>query len=286
MAIRSLSDLNRAFDEGRWHLQRFQKNAGTAHASVWADPTFASGQPPYDARVGVPLEFTPCVAQKNDAIWFPAISTGHKRYLSSATMRSSQNTYNGPISVQLFDLVGYYPLIDGDSTDAQALDNTQSLPRYTDGVGLCAVMVNHIAPALQAGVTTITYTDSDNVQRNVTVDIPNNGQNLVVSGCRPTTGAQPATFKLPLPGRGIKSIDAIQHATAPGGLHCIYLIRPLATMLLGDNNLTAEKEFYLTNGCRMPEIPDGAWLGWFDMIALNGTARTVSWFGNFTFVWG
>ena len=43
MPIQTLSDLNAAFDAGAWHLQRFQKNAGTAHALQWADPTFASG---------------------------------------------------------------------------------------------------------------------------------------------------------------------------------------------------------------------------------------------------
>lgn len=30
MPIQTLSDLNAAFDAGAWHLQRFQKNAGTA----------------------------------------------------------------------------------------------------------------------------------------------------------------------------------------------------------------------------------------------------------------
>lgn len=29
---------------------------------------------------------------------------------------------------------------------------------------------------------------------------------------------------------------------------------------------------------------DGAWIGWFDMLATGTTARTVAWFGNFTFV--
>ena len=83
----------------------------------WCDPTFSSGQPPYDARVGVPLQFTPCVAQKNDAIWFPGIPVGMERRLSSFTIWTAQATYNGPISLYAFDLVGYYPLIDGDSTD-------------------------------------------------------------------------------------------------------------------------------------------------------------------------
>ena len=286
MAIRSLSDLNDALDAGKWHFQRFQKNAGTAHAKVWADPTFASGQPPYDARVGVPLEFTPCVAQKNDAIWFPSVASGEERYLLSATMWSNQATYNGPGSAVLFDLIGYYPLIDGDSNDPQSMDNTQSLPRYSDGLGVSAVMVNHIAPALQNGLTVITYVDADDVERTATVDIPNNGQNLVCSGCRTTTGAASSTFNLPLNGRGIKRIVSVAHTTAPGGLHCIYLVKPLGSMVLGDNLVSGEKDFLIRDGFRLPRIYDGAWLGWFDTLAVGTTARSVTWFGGFQFVWG
>ena len=141
MPIQTLSDLNAAFDAGAWHLQRFQKNAGTAHALQWADPTFASGQPAYDAHVGTPMVFTPCVAQKNDAIYFPGIQPGQHRHLTSATFWSNQGTYNGAGSIVIFDLLGYYPLIDGDSTDLQEADNTLTLPRYTDGEGVGLVIV-------------------------------------------------------------------------------------------------------------------------------------------------
>lgn len=288
MAIRSLSDFNAAFAAGKFHVQRFQKNAGTAHAKVWADPSYASGQPAYDARVGSPLTFTPSIAQKNDAIWFPGIAAGEERYLAEAQMWSSQATYNGPISVVLFDLLGYYPLIDGDSTDLQECVNDVSLPRYADGVGVQMVLVNHIAPAIQNGLTVINYTDSGDVERTVTVDIPNNGQNLVCSGCRTTAGAASSTVHIPLGGgaKGVKRINSIQHTTAPGGLHCIYLVRILGSMVLGDNLVCAEKNFIAEKAFAPPRIYDGAWLGWFDMLATGTTARTVAWFGNFTFVWG
>lgn len=287
MAIRTLSDLNRAFDLGKVHLQRFQKNAGTAHAIKWADCTFASGQPAYDAHVGVPLAFTPCVAQKNDAIWFPSVAAGEERYLHSATLWSNQATYNGPISVQLFDLVGYYPLLDGDSVDLQECDNSLTLPRYSDGSGVFMAIVNHIAPGLQNGLATINYTNSDGVDKTITVDVPNNGQNLVCSGCRTTAGAVSSTWAVPIGSdRGVRRVNSVQYSVAPGGLHCLYLLRPLATMVLGDNLVTAEKEFFGRDGLRMPKIPDGAWLGWFDQMAVGATARTVAWFGNFTFVWG
>lgn len=288
MAIRSLSDINAAFDAGKFHVQRFQKNAGTAHAKIWADCTFASGQPAYDAHVGSPATFTPCVAQKNDAIYFPGIGTGEERYLAEAQMWSNQATFNGPISVVFFDLLGYYPLIDGDSTDTQAFDNTLTLPRYTSGEGVFPVMVSHVAPAVQNGLATIEYTDSDGNAQTCTIDVPNNGQNLVCSGSRDTTGATSCTLSMALNDgiKGVRSIDSLTYTTPPGGLHVIYLVRILGSMQLGDNLVCGEKNFITGKAFAPPRIHDGAWLGWFDMLATGTTARTVAWWGNFTFVWG
>ena len=79
---------------------------------------------------------------------------------------------------------------------------------------------------------------------------------------------------------------SVAHTTAPGGLHCIYLVKILGSMVLGDNLVAAEKNFIAEKGFAPPRIHDGAWLGWFDMLATGTTARTVAWFGNFTFVWG
>lgn len=286
MPIQTLSDLNAAFDAGAWHLQRFQKNAGTAHALQWADPTFASGQPAYDAHVGTPMVFTPCVAQKNDAIYFPGINAGQHRHLTSATFWSNQGTYNGAGSIVIFDLLGYYPLIDGDSTDLQEADNTLTLPRYSDGEGVGLVIVNHVAPAVQGGVATIAYTDSKGASKSVTVGVPNNGQNLVCSGVRNSTATDtgPVTVSLANGTTGVRSIDSIQYTTPPGGLHCAYLIKPLATCLTGDSLVAVEKEFTSRNGFHCPRIHDGAWLGFFDRIG-SGTSRSVSWFGNFVFAW-
>lgn len=287
MALATLSDINAAFEEGRWHLQRVYKAAGTSHALQWADPSFAAGQPAYDARVGTAATFTPCIATKNDAIFFPGIPSGAERRLMSVTMWSNQATFNGPGSVVLFDLLGYYPLIDGDSADTQFFDNTLTLPRYTTGEGVFPVMVCHVAPAVQNGVAVIDYTDSSGTARSVTLNVPNNGQNLVCSGVRSTAATDVGPLYMALADRsaGVRSIDALTYTTPPGGLHCIYLVKPLATVPLGDNLVALEKEFYGKNALHCPRIEDGAWLGWFDRIG-SGTSRTVAWFGNLTFAWG
>ena len=286
--IRTLADLNDAYTAGMAHSQRVLKNAGASHTTQWADPTFASGQPPYDAHVGTPLQFMPCVAQKNDAVYFPTIASGQTRHLHTLTLWSNQATFNGPGSVVIYDLLGYYPLIDGDSTDTQEMDNTLTLPRYADGDGVFAVWVNHVAPAIANGMATVLYTNSDGVQQSVTVNVPNVGVNLVATGgVQGSASAVSGALAMPLASgaKGVRSIDAVTYMTPPSGLHCIYLVKVLGTMTLGDNLVTAEKDFFIHNGCNMPRIHDGAWLGWFDNIGA-GTARSVAWFGQFGFVWG
>lgn len=286
MALDSLSAINAAFDEGRFHLQRVLKNAGTAYAGQWGDATFSSGQPGYDAHVGTPGVFVPCVAQGNDAVYFPGIGAGQERRLVNVTLRDSQSTYNGPGSTVIFDLLGYYPLLDGDSTDEQVMDNTLMLPRYATGEGVCAVMINHVSPALQAGVMTVNATDSAGTTVITTAGVPFNGINLVCSNARNTASSDvgPIAMSIGCP-RGVRRINSITYTTPPSGLHAIYLIKPLMTIVHGDNLLAVEKECISHNALHCPRIHDGAWLGWFNNIG-SGTARNVSWWGHFTFLWG
>lgn len=287
MTIRCLADVNAAYARGAFHMQRFQKNAGGSHNNQFIDTSFSSGQPAYDARVGVPNTFTPAIAQKNDAIWFPPIGADEERYLHKVELWGSQATFNGPGSVYLFDLLGYYPLIDGDSTEPQVFDNTLTLPRFADGEGVFGVVVNHVAPATGHGFAEIVMTDHAGVQSTIQTSIHNLGQNLVCTGNQTsaTSGWGGIAMAMPPGARGIRSIDQLTYLTPPSGLHCIYLIKPLGTMVLGDNALFAEKDFLMHNGWRMPRIYDGAWLGMFENIG-SGTSRTVAWNGNFHFVWG
>jgi hypothetical protein len=277
----TLSAINSAFDDGRWLTSRFLKNAGTATALQWADATFASGQPAYDAHVGTPLAFTPCVALRNDSIALPVGAT--QLALTEIDIWTNQAGYNGPASCVLFDLVGFYPLIDGDSTDAQAMDNTQALPRNANGKDLVAVMVNHVAPAVQNGQCSVDYVDAFGVSRNAVLSVPNNGINLVCSGPQAAIQTDVGNFAMSLPG-GVRQITAIQHLTAPGGLHCIYLLRPIATVVCGDNLLVTNKSFIAQNAFAPPLLQPGAWLGWFYRIGA-GTARQMSFFGQMTFAW-
>jgi hypothetical protein len=289
--IQSPKDIADAFQAGRVHTQRFLKNAGTVGDSHWQDWAYASGQPAYDARIGDALTFTPRVAARNDAIWFPGIGAGQTRHLIG--LRQYVTAGGGSqlsVESELYDLLGVYPLINGDNTDRQSMDNTNALPRYADGAGVRAVLVNHVAPALVTGCATlIEYTDADDVARSATVYATTFGLGKAAFSLE-NTGASTGALYLPTDGRGVKRIDQITFSVAPGGLWAVYLVKPIERIawrggLAGaTQTVQAEKCLCSQSSFNLPQVLDGAHLGFFYMP--NGNGRTVAMFGAATFIWG
>lgn len=285
-----MADIASAFDDGRFHNQRFYKGALTAGDTHWQDWSFGAGQPSYDARIGTAGEFNPYTAVRNDAIYFPAINSDQHRHLVDMTLQTvASGTNQATLDSVVYDLLGVYPLIDGDSTDEQLFDNTQTLPRYTDGLGVVPVMVNHVSPMIATTTAIMKYNDTDDIEQTVTVGVHLTGQNRVVSGIGGTLSVGPLSLPLAAGSKGVKTINSIQFSTAPGGLFAIYLIKPLTTIMNCDGNNTTdkiatEKQFTFNNAFNFPRIYDGAWLGMF--LRPNGGARTInSVFGHMTFIW-
>jgi hypothetical protein len=292
MALNSLKDFLDAYESGRVHTQRFIKNNGSiAIDNTWSDWSFASGQPAYDARIGVANTFTPFVAANNDAIYFPAIESGLERRLASVNVASnSAGTGQQSIQFVMYDLVGVYPLIDGDSTDTQLMDNTLTLPRYSSGEGLVPVLVNHIAPQVQACNGTMEYVNSDGVSRTISINLANNGVTKIVSVGQSGGGSGGYSIQLCGGCKGIRSVTSIQFSTPPGGLYAIYIYKPLIVLDNSDDIIQANKKAFtnkclcINNGFLLPRIYDGAWLGFFTMSI--GGARLFSIYGDITFLWG
>lgn len=293
--IRSHADVLAAYDAGRYHQQRLIKTGtGQGNDTRWQDWAFQAGQPAYDARIGAANTLTPIVAVKNDAIYFPDIPAGMERKLHKLLIRPlATGISQATIDFVLYDLVAYYPLIDGDSTDPQDMDNTLSLPRYTDGEGLRLVMVNHVSPSTAGGTMILDYTDSQGVDRSTTLSVGVTGINAVCSGVRSgaSTDTGPLTVSLGGGVTGIRSVNRVTYTSPPGGLHCLYIVKPLAQFTHFHDALAQglfekhaiEVDFALKDGWRMPTIKDGAHLSFF--YRNNGGARATSFFGLADFVW-
>lgn len=291
MSITSTKDIIAAYNAGKHHTQRFFKNAGTTGDAHWQDWSFTSGQPAYDARIGDALAFTPFTAAGNDAIYFPSKGASETRHIVELGVYcTASGTGQLTVQCQIYDLLGVYPLIDGDSTDLQSMDNSLTLPRYTNGVGVRAILVNHVSPVVTAGnQININYIDADNVSRSMSVFSAAFGLGKA-SFTIESTGTSTGALYLPTDGRGVKSITDITCVTAPGGLWAIYLVQPIEEInwqggaASVTNTIFAEKHVASTSSFLMPKIEDGAWLGMFYMP--NGSSRTVALFGYCKFVWG
>lgn len=296
MAIRSLRDVNDAHENGRYHQQRFFKSANAVSnvPPLWTDWAYAAGQPAYDARIGSSGQFNPVVAAGNDAIHFPPIDANKQRYISSVTIRTgAAGTGQTTTDIVLYDLLGLYPLIDGDSTDIQTLANDNPLPRYSDGRGVFPVIVNHVSPMVVNAGGTITYTGSDDVDRSVNFGVLLGAPGHVVS-CPTAADSASAnargafTMSLHSGASGVKAIKDITFSTAPGGLFSIYLVRPLMSIANHDgasatDKIATEKFPLMQDGWRMPRVYDGAHLGFF-LRANSSTYASI--FGNIEFIWG
>lgn len=295
MAIRSVSDVLAAHDEGRTHVQRFYKGSLVNLADgQWQDWAYAPGQPAYDARIGAAGEFNPFIASGNDAIWFPGIEPGQARHLSDVVLKTTASgTGTTSVDCVIYDLLGVYPLIDGDSTDVQFLDNTLPLPRYADGVGVFPVLVNHVAPGIVNAPGTFTYLDHAGAERTATFGVNLTGPGRVCScPISSTTGIGALSLPLVAGSRGVRAVTSIQFDVAPGGLYSLYMYRPLMTTTeLGDGGLATQrgpasvKSPFLHNAWHAPRVLDGAHLGMFLRSSTGGRA-IASVFGHFEFIWG
>lgn len=296
MTISSVSDVLAAYEAGRVHTQRFYKGSLVNIADgQWQDWAFAPGQPAYDARIGVAGRFNPYIATRNDAIWFPGIEPGQTRHLAEVTLRLEvSGTGNNVADAVIYDLVGVYPLVDGDSTDFQILENDELLPRYADGVGVFPVLVNHVAPMLVGAAGVFTYLDHAGVTRSTPFRASLAGPGRVCSGPDNGIAVGASALSLPLGGgsRGVKAVTGIQFTTTPGGLFSIYMYRPLTTIInssigssAGVGKVATVKPSLGLNAWHMPRIHDGAHLGMFLRLA-NGGRAVSQVFGNMEFVWG
>lgn len=260
--IRNLGAYARAAsDDGKMWASFFQKTSLPAPvANIWTDLSMGAGTPKYNAYVGGQLEATPFIGSGNNGIYAgPQPDSSSEKYLNNITAHTSAAT--GPFNLLLADYLMFYPLCDGDSTDLQIMDNTQTLPRYQDGEGVqCFAVVT--TPMTANTNITMEYIDSNgNTKTTVFSLIFSSVTGTVVStnGTSQSNNSRSLFVNLAEGGSGIRSITSIQLSTGAGGFFCLVLCKPLATLVFGDNNCPAEIS-YINQNTQAKRIYDGAYL--------------------------
>lgn len=284
MGFRSLGQLAESQAEaGRfWQQHFFKTTQPTTLAGAWTDTSIGSGIPVYNAYLGVSLEFTPLTGARNSSIYLGP-NTGSSKYVATAQLGTSAASV--PIYSVFADYLGFYPLVDLDDTATQIFDNTASLPRYSDGEGVCAFIVMQTPGAALNASCTISYTNSDGVSgRSVTFGVLSaaNIGVLVGQGAVTALGAALTPF-IPMASgdRGIRSIQDITLSTGIGGFANIVLCKPIFNLQVLEQNTVAEKVFFKESGT-LPEVREGAFLQFLALRASATAAQPIRGFVDFT----
>lgn len=166
-----------------------------------------------------------------------------------------------PLTMILCDYLLYYPSIDDSVLDEQVLDNTVTLPRYTDGEGVQVIAVS-VAGRTGGARFYFTYTNSEGVSgRTSRVCYQNSSAAL---GTLQNSGANSNVSAMPFCGlqsgdTGVRSIDSVFMLDADVGLMTFILVKPLGTSVIREITAPVEKDYFLEAGV-IPQIHDDAYL--------------------------
>lgn len=286
MAFRNYRDAADAFNDGRyWHSFIHKTTTPTISTGRWGDMAMGAGTPVYQPYVGNQWEATAISGQKNQGInTGPTPPAGMDKYLAKLAL-ATPSTTGLPYTAWLCDYLLYYPLIDGDSTDEQIMDNTVTLPRYTDGVGVQAFLVA-MSPVVEDCDVVIKFVDTNDAERTVTQRIWQSGNlanllNLDRTGT--TANLNSCPFIRIGDAKGIKRINSITHLAGVGGLYTVVLVKPITTMLLREGR-TMTEHCYLTQRMSLPEIQPGAYLNMLLYVGAASNPGVIR--GQLDFIWG
>jgi hypothetical protein len=200
-------------------------------------------------------------------------------------MRTPKTTAGSGCNFVLVDTLGFYPVIDCDSIDLQEMDNTLTLPRYTDGEGVRMAIFASLSTNAVNTSATIVYTNQDGNLSTITTAVLNEtiAHSLTSAGNVISTNARSLFTSLAPGDTGVRNIVSIQLDQGIGGLAYIALVRPI-TMLPAFVGPVSEKRFITETSIKMPEIPVGAGLTVYSYDYVQGLSSPTT--GEFVFVWG
>lgn len=274
--------INAVTVDGKFYRADWQKStfATTAHtAGMWYSLFRGGGNPPADAILGTGtnLAFQALTDATTNAtgIQHGGAVGGFKVLLNAAAQTAAATT--APCVLMLVDLLGFYPVTSVTTTGVQTLNNTVTLPRYTDGAGVQAFLTPSTVMGAATPSISIGYTNSaSTVGRATPATLPiGNTAAAVTSVVYSGTGAGKFGPFIPLQAgdAGIKSVQSISlSASYVSGVLNLVLCRPLLTLPITTLGVTAERDLInqLNSG---PRVYDGACLAW---LMLAGAATPVA----------
>lgn len=276
MAFKTVKAWAASEDDGRSWLTFFRKvPASTATiAGQWFDYSTASGVPVPNYYASSPL--VAATLEAENGIYVPEQTS--RRFIKRSVLMSAASgvtsTANQNQSLMLLDYLLYYPFVDLDAAgEEQVFENTVTLPRYNDGVGV-QIMVVAQAPTVGGGTFTVKYIDHNDVEQTTeTVFCPAaQPSGALVTSVSAVAGISPFV-PLNINVRGAKRLVSVTVGVANGGLAAFVLVKPFQMVYVREEsrrptssptesfgNAAETEQIRMRAGT--DEIKAGAFLGW------------------------
>ena len=281
-SLRQILESNR---DGEADLFMFRKvPSQVTTAGVWFDMAMMPGNPPPLFYASAPLIGAQIKKSTDGGLNHGNAVTGKSKFLQRFLIMTSSAT-GVPMPFTLMDYLFYYPFVDQSTNDEQFLDNTLTLPRWTDGKGVQVMVVGTNASGGSLPSFTINYTNSDGVAGRVSSTMVMNAAtatgSLVTSGTGSAINSCPF-IALQSGDQGVRSIESVTMTVGSDiGLFCLVLVKPLLTGVLLEQTAAFES-VCMPNQLSMPRIYDDAYLNFICLpngslsgITLLGEIETV-----------
>ena len=133
---------NAVRDEGNFHYSFWRKTPSqTTTAGIWFDMSMSPGNPNPQYYAATPLVAQQMKRSTDGGLYHGSDHATKSKFLKRFLIMSASAT-GLPMPFILADYLLYYPFVDTGTNDEQLMDNTLTLPRYTDGKGVQMMAVS------------------------------------------------------------------------------------------------------------------------------------------------
>lgn len=266
-----------------WYSTWRKSPSQVSTIGVWFDLSMSPGNPVPQYYAASPLVGVPMSYSDEQGLNHGRNVSPLTKHLKRVTVMTSTATAL-PMPMILCDYLFYYPFIDEGTTDAQSLDNTQTLTRYTDGEGV-QVMAVSVAGRTGGQTFQFSYTNSDGVAGRTSQTVIENAVSVngsIVTSDRANANARGPFIPLQDGDTGVRSIESVTMNGADVGLFALVLVKPLAQLSLRGIDAPVEVNYLLDFG-QLPRIVDDAYLNLLACPA--GSLAATALHGDLTVVW-
>jgi hypothetical protein len=271
--------------EGRMRNYQWRKTPSQATtARLWFDLSMSPGNPPPKYWFDAPPGVAKAVSQSTDGGLFHGANVApSQKYIRRITTLTTTVTAL-PMPILLCDYLLYYPSIDDSVTDPQVLDNTVTLPRYTDGEGVQILAVS-VAGRTGGKQFNVSYTNSAGVAGRTSQTVTQNAAaaiGTVVTSATATQASGNPFIGLQSGDTGVRSIESVTMLGGDVGLFALILVKPLLQTGIKEITAPYEKDMFI-HASSLPEVKDDAYLSL--LCIPNGTLAATALIGDLKVIW-